>query len=172
MVHTQQTEVLFPWKTRKMTKPQGCPCRIHRTQMQTGCPHQLHPPPSPAWPHLALGELLQADGAHRGGAAAAPRVWPLIPGAPAAGPVTPGGQLADGPGCSLLKGVLGRTVGQDGAKAPPPTPLDPGLCSGPRHAVRSHDHQTTRGVCTLGVLPRPCKHFIPFPHAYYYLSFP
>lgn len=121
---------------------------------------------------LALGELLQADGAHRGGAAAAPGVWPLIPGAPAAGPVTPGGQLADGPGCSLLKGVLGRTVGQDGAKAPLPTPLDPGLCSGPRHAVRSHDHQTTRGVCTLGVLPRPCKHFIPFPHAYYYLSFP
>lgn len=54
---------------------------------------------------LALGELLQADGAHRGGAAAAPRVWPLLPGAPAAGPVTPGGQLADGPGCSLLKGV-------------------------------------------------------------------
>lgn len=24
MVHTQQTMVLFPWKTRKITKPQGC----------------------------------------------------------------------------------------------------------------------------------------------------
>lgn len=71
---------------------------------------------------LALGELLQADGAHRGGAAAAPRVWPLLPGAPAAGPVTPGGQLADGPGCSLLKGVLRRTVGQNGTRAPPPAP--------------------------------------------------
>lgn len=164
MVHTQQTEVLFPWKTRKMTKPQGCPRRIHRTQMQTTCPHQLHPPPSPAWaqgrttawPHLALGELLQADGAHRGGAAAAPGVWPLVPGAPAAGPVPPGGQLADGPGCSLLKGVLGRTVGQNGARAPLPEPLDPALCSGPGHAVRSHDHWTTWGVYTLRVLPWPC----------------
>lgn len=64
-----------------------------------------------ARPYLALRELLQADGTHGRGATAATGVRPLSPRPPAAGPVPPGGQLADGPGCSLLKGILGRGVG-------------------------------------------------------------
>lgn len=148
MVHTQQTTVLFPWKIGRITKPRAarylCPCRMRRTQMQPEHPQQLLPrarPPTPqpghrgdpqALPYLALRELLQTDGTHRGRATAAARVQPLGPGPPATGLVPPGGQLADGPGRSLLEGILGRRVGLRMGKGPSSLTPGPQLVLSPR----------------------------------------